>query len=158
MTPRYGRAYGQERAYLSSPFKRSKNMTIIGAIDHEKVMGALYGEWAANGEIFLQFLKESLCPNLESRHVVVMDNVGFHQVNGVKEMIESTGASLMYLPPYHPEFNPIENMWSKIKNSLRTYSARTSSTFKKAIKAAFESVRPEDLTGWFKHAGYVDQF
>ena len=87
MTPLYGRAYGQERAYKSAPFRRSKNMTVIGAIDYEKVIGALYGEWAANGEIFLQFLEGSLCPNLESRHVVVMDNVRFHQVKGVRELI-----------------------------------------------------------------------
>jgi transposase len=158
MRPLYGRALGQERAFLSSPFRRTKNMTIIGAIDYEKVMAATYGQWAANGEIFLQFLEQQLCPKLKPHHVVIMDNVRFHQVTGVRDLIEATGARLIYLPPYHPELNPIENMWSKIKNSLRTSSSRTNRTFKKAIRVAFENIHDSDLQGWFKHAGYLDQF
>ena len=157
MKPIYGRAFGQERAILSSPYRRSKNMTIIGAIGYKKVIAALYGQWAANGEIFLQFLDEQLCPKLQPGNVVVMDNVRFHQVKGVKERIEAMGAKLIYLPPYHPEFNPIENMWSKIKTRLRAISARTSDKFQDAMKIAFESIQPKDLQGWFKHAGYLDQ-
>jgi len=158
MKPIYGRAFGQERAILSSPFRRTKNMTIIGAIDYKDVVSAMYGQWSANGEIFLQFIENQLCPKLKPHHVVVMDNVKFHQVKGVRELIEETGAMLIYLPPYHPELNPIENMCSKIKNSLRTSSARTNRTFKKSIKIAFESIQPKDLLGWFINAGYLDQF
>ena len=112
-------------------------------------MAATYGQWAANGEIFLLFLEKELCPKLKPHHVVIMDNVKFHQVKGVRELIEATGAKLTYLPPYHPELNPIENMWSKVKNKLRTLSARTPRKFKKAMKIAFESVQPNDLVGWF---------
>lgn len=125
MTPLYGRAFGQERAFFSSPFRRTKNMTIIGAIDYENVIAAMYGQWAANGEIFLQFLEQQLCPKLKSHHVVIMDNVKFHQVNGVRELIEDTGAKLIYLPPYHPELNPIENLWSKLKGKLRTLDRKS---------------------------------
>ena len=83
-----------------------------------------------------------------------MDNVSFHKVVGVKEAIEETGAILLYLPPYSPDLSPIENMWSKIKSSLRRLSPRTRGQFKRAIRIAFESVSKKDLVSWFKHCGY----
>ncbi len=95
MRPLYGRAFSQERAVLSSKFRRTKNMTIIGAIDYQKVMAATYGQWAANGEIFIQFLESQLCPKLKPHHVIIMDNIRFHQVKGVRELIEGTGAILV---------------------------------------------------------------
>lgn len=86
-----------------------------------------------------------------------MDNVAFHQVDGVKEAIEKRGARLVYLPPYSPELNPIEPMWGKIKHYLRKASARTFQDFKKAIKTAFEMINKTDLQHWFKHCGYKGQ-
>jgi transposase len=154
MAPLYGRGYGGERVIESVPFNRGNRLTMIGAISFEKVEAAQYGEWAANGEIFLNFITRCLCPVLRSRHVVVMDNVAFHQVRGIKEAIESTGARLVYLPPYSPDLNPIEQMWGKIKNCLRKESARTLNKFAAAIKIAFTSIRSIDLTNWYKHCGY----
>ncbi|NKB46803.1 MAG: hypothetical protein GKR77_03355 [Legionellales bacterium] len=154
MAPRYGRAYGSQRANLSAPYHRGHQITMIGAISIEKIEAALYGQWATNGEVFTHFLEQSLRPMLSSNHVVVMDNVSFHKVQRVHELIQTAGARLVYLPPYHPELNPIEEMWSKIKNKLRQLSARTLSTFQIAIKKAFQDVTQSDLIGWFKHAGY----
>lgn len=154
MAPRYGRAYGKERAMLMAPYQHGNQMTMISAISVEKIEAAMYGQWAANGEIFLTFLEKCLCPVLKPGHVVVMDNVGFHKVAGVDEIIKSTGAELIYLPPYSPELNPIEEMWSKIKGRLRKLSARTVDTFQNAIKFAYESINQFDLKGWFRHAGY----
>jgi transposase len=139
---------------MSSPYVRGCSLTMIGAISIGQVEAAMYGEWSANGEIFLNFLERLLCPNLHSGHAVIMDNVKFHQVKGVKELIESKGARLIYLPPYSPELNPIEEMWSKIKTILRKISARTIRAFGKSIKVAFESVCGNDLDGWFRHSGY----
>jgi len=154
MVPRYGRAQGAERAIITAPYQRGNQITMISAISLEKVEAAMYGSWNANSEIFTIFVEEHLCPVLEKRHVVVMDNVGFHKSEKVISLIESTGAKCVYLPPYHPELNPIEEMWSKIKSILRKLCARDLGNFKKAIRQAFEAIESKDLLGWFQHAGY----
>ena len=157
MRPEYGRGKIGKRITAAVPFNRGSKITMIGAISTLCVEAALYGEWAANTEIFLTFITDCLCPVLRKNHVVVMDNVAFHQAAGVKEAIAATGAKLLYLPPYSPELNPIEMMWSKIKNWLRKKSARTLETFQLAIQSAFKAVITQDLTGWFRHAGYQAQ-
>ena len=154
MHPIYGRGLSGERIVCSAPYQRGHKMTMIGAISVEKVEAAMYGSWAANGEIFTHFLEEFLGPVLDRGKIVIMDNVSFHSAAGVQELIESKGAKLIYLPPYSPELNPIENMWSKIKNSLRKTEARTYPSFSRAIKLAFVSIVASDLKGWFKHCGY----
>lgn len=154
MAPLYGRGYGGERVAEAVPFNRGNRLTMLSAISFEKVEAALYGEWAANGEIFLNFISKRLQPVLKSQHVVIMDNVAFHQVAGVREAIESTGAKLIYLPPYSPDLNPIEQMWGKIKTCLRRESARTLDQFAASIKTAFMSIRSIDLANWYKHCGY----
>jgi transposase len=157
MAPLYGRGYKQARVRYPVPVNRGSRLTLIGAISFQKVEAALYGEWSTNGEIFLNFIEKCLCPVLHKGQVVVMDNVAFHRVSGVKEAIEKMGARLVYLPPYSPELNPIEAMWGKVKTSLRKASARTLDKFKVAIKIAFESVQSTDLNNWFQHSGYSAQ-
>jgi transposase len=127
---------------------------MIGAISTAGVEAAVYGEWSADGEIFLAFVKEQLVPRLTKGKIVIVDNVSFHKVVGVKEAIEETGAILFFLPPYSPDLSPIENMWSKIKSVLRKFAPRTRSQFKKVIRIAFEAVAEQDLISWFKHCGY----
>ena len=158
MAPLYGRAYKKERVRYSVPLNRGSRLTLISAISFQKVQAALYGEWCTNGEIFLNFIEQYLCPVLRSGHVVVMDNVAFHQVAWVKEAVEKTGACLVYLPPYSPQLNPIEQMWGKIKHYLRKASAQTLNDFKKSVKIAFESIESADLGNWFKHCGYMDLY
>ena len=154
MAPRYGRAYGSNRAVISAPYQRGNLISLISAISIHKIEAAMYGQWATNGEIFSHFIEKELLPILEPRHVVVMDNVGFHKSEPIKKLIDSVGARVLYLPPYHAELNPIEEMWSKIKCILRKLSARDIHTFKVAIKKAYEKISQSDLLGWFKHAGY----
>jgi transposase len=154
MAPLYGRAPGGERIFNAVPFNRGNRMTMISAISFEKIEAALYGEWAADGEIFLNFITRCVCPVLRKRHVVIMDNVAFHQVCGVREAIEATGAKLIYLPPYSPDLNPIEQMWGKIKNYLRKEAARTLDKFAVSVKEAFMSIKSADLINWYHHCGY----
>jgi transposase len=154
MAPLYGRAPGGKRAVDAVPFNRGNRLTMLSAISFEKVEAALYGEWAADGEIFLNFIMRCLCPVLQKRHIVIMDNVAFHQVHGVEEAIKSTGAKLIYLPPYSPDLNPIEQMWGKVKTCLRKESARTLDKFAISIKVAFMSIQPTDLANWYRHCGY----
>jgi len=154
MAPLYGRAQGGERVVHAVPFDRGNRITMLSAISFEKIEAALYGEWATDGDIFLNFIVKCLCPVLHKHHVVIMDNVAFHQVCGIREAIEGTGAKLIYLPPYSPDLNPIEQMWGKIKNCLRKESARTLDKFAISIKAAFMKINSTDLTNWYRHCGY----
>lgn len=154
MAPLYGRAKGEERVNVHAPYKRGNKITMISAISINEVEAAFYGEWSADGDIFSHFIENLLCPKLHAEHVIIMDNVKFHKIPEIKKLIEATGAKLVYLPPYSPELNPIEEMWSKIKTILRKLSARTLEKFNDAIKIAFESVTDNDLGGWFRHAGY----
>lgn len=157
MHPIYGRAYGSERATITAPYHRGNYMTILGAISLDGIKAVTYTEGAGNASIFAYFIENFLCPTLHPKNVVVMDNVAFHKSERIKSVIENTGAKLIYSPPYSPEFNPIEEMWSKVKSRLRKISARTKETFKKGIKEALLSITNSDLFGWFNHAGYIDQ-
>lgn len=89
---------------------------MIGAVTCATVLAAMYGEWATNTDIFDHFVGYDLCPVLKPEHVVVLDNIAFHHHINMLKKIESTGARVMYLPPYSPDYSPIKNMWSKIKN------------------------------------------
>jgi len=155
MTSRYARAEGGRRIKMPVPCKRGPQISIIGAISTEKVEAALYGEWATNGEIFLSFIENCLAPKLKKNQIVIMDNVKFHLQASIANKIEEKGAKVVFLPPYSPDFSPIENMWSKIKNSLRKLAPRTLKEFKKSIRIAFEEISKSDLGNWYKHCGYL---
>ena len=154
MESSYARAEGGGRVKMPVPFNRGPQISMIGAVSTEKVEAALYGEWSTNGEIFLTFIETQLVPELKAKHIVVMDNVKFHLQKSVSDAIESTGATVIFLPPYSPDFSPIEHMWSKIKNRLRKLAPRTMKEFKKSIQIAFKEINKSDLLSWFKHCGY----
>jgi len=158
MSNLYARAEGGSRIKMPVPFDRGTQFSMIGAISINKVEAALYGEWATNGDIFHIFVEKILLPKLKPKHIVIMDNVKFHLQARIKETIESVGAKIIFLPPYSPDLNPIENMWSKIKNTLRKLAPRTARSFKKCIKVAFEEVSKNDLVGWYAHCGYRGGF
>lgn len=157
MHPIYGRAFGKTRATISTPYHRGNYMTIIGAISLNKIESIAYTEGSGNTSIFVSFIENFLLPILRNGNIVVMDNVSFHKSETIKNLIESKGAKIIYSPPYSPELNPIEEMWSKVKNSLRKLSARTKYKFKEAIEKSLLAITKTDLSGWFKHSGYIDQ-
>ena len=150
----YARALKGERVNLPKPFIRGSKISLIGAISTENVEAALYGEWSTNGNIFEHFLEHSLVPKLTSEHIVLMDNVGFHKNERVREIIEATGAKVDYLPPYSPEMNPIELTWSFVKKIIKELEPRNMKQFAKSLKLALEQINPQKLVGWFAHAGY----
>lgn len=155
MTLPYARAQGGNRIHMSAPANRGAHISMIGAISTQSVEGALYGEWSTNGDIFYQFCESQLIGMLKPGYTVIMDNIGFHKAKRVKALIEATGAKLEFLPEYSPDLNPIEPMWSKIKNLIKQCEPRTLSEFKKVIKNAFYSITIENLTAWFTHCGYT---
>jgi len=155
MAREYARIVGGERIKMPLPTKHGPKLSIIGAISVDKVVASMYGEWSADGEIFATFIEKCLVPTLSVGKIVLLDNIPFHKNKRIKEAIEATGAKIRFLPPYSPDFSPIENMWSKIKSILRKYAPRTLGDFKKAIKKAFLSISSTDLLGWFRHCGYT---
>ena len=108
-----------------------------------------------DGEIFAAYVEQVLAPALRSGDVVVMDNLSAHKRPQVRRLIEAAGATVLYLPPYSPDFNPIEMIWSKVKRLLRSFAARTIDALHEAFGGAFAAVTPADVLGCFRHCGYA---
>ncbi|MEY2830794.1 MAG: hypothetical protein RLZZ574_52, partial [Cyanobacteriota bacterium] len=135
MVSLYARAIIGQRAYSKRPLQKGKNISLIGAMTLEDgFLTGLSFEGGTNGDTFLWFIEKILVPQLWSGAVVVMDNLPAHKVQGVTEAIASVGAKVIYLSPYSPDFNPIENLWSKLKAYLRSIEARTQDTLHDAIR------------------------
>ena len=115
---------------------------------------AMSVEGATDGAAFEAYVKPFLLPTLEEGQVVVMDNLQVHKSARVRTLIESAGASILFLPPYSPDFSPIEEAFSKIKAILRKLEARTQEALVEAIGQALDAVSQEDALGWFSHCGY----
>ncbi len=154
MTRRYGRSKGKQRVVDSTPLNTPKTTTLLSSIrlDGTTVRTAFQG--ALNKERFLEYLRNVLVPRLREGDVVVMDNLGSHKVSSVAELIRSAGAEPLYLPPYYPDFNPIEKMWSKLKAYFRKLKLRSVELLQKAIPMAFRTISTSDTHGWFAIAGY----
>ena len=129
-------------------------LTTLGALTLRGIVGAMTVESATDGEVFLAYLEQVLGPQLQAGDVVVMDNLSAHKVAGVRELITARGAELLYLPPYSPDFNPIEQCWSKVKLILRTLKARTAEALEQAVAQALAAITPENARAWFAHCGY----
>ncbi len=155
MTRRYGRALSGERVREATPAGHWSTLTLLGALTSRGVLASMTVESPTDGEVFLAYLEEVLCPCLEPGQIVIADNLSAHKVDGVRERIEATGAMLLYLPPYSPDFNPIEQAWSKIKQHLRATKARTLDRLESAVAQALSSVTSQDAHGWFRHCGYA---
>ena len=155
MTRFYGRIIGGERLHESVPGGCWDTTTIISSIRFDGSVAAMTVDGATDAEVFKIYISKILCPTLCSNDIVIMDNLSSHKVSGVRELIEETGAALLYLPPYSPDFNPIEKMWSKIKASLRKTKAHSPKALEQAISNAFYSITDSDAKGWFSSCGYA---
>ena len=155
MTRRYGRARRGERVGEGTPCGHWRTLTVLGAIRASGWVATMTIEAATDGEIFLAYVEQVLCPQLEPGDVVVMDNLAAHKVEGVRGLIESRGAQLRYLPPYSPDFNPIEKCWSKVKQLLRGVKARSLPTLELAVTDALDAVTPQNIQACFRHCGYA---
>jgi len=154
MTRRYGRAFGGERVREANPAGHWKTLTLLGAMSLEGLVATMTVEAPTDREVFLAYLEHALCPRLQTGDVVVMDNLSSHKVAGVRELIQAAGAELLYLPPYSPDFNPIEKCWSKLKQALRSAKARSVDALQQAISEAIPSISSSNAQAWFHHCGY----
>ncbi|CAA9558710.1 Transposase [uncultured Synechococcales cyanobacterium] len=154
MTRRYARSPKGTRAYGHCPQQRGSNVTLIGAIALQGMVGAMNFPGGTDALAFETYLTQVLLPNLWPGACVVMDNLPAHKVARVREIIEDVGARLVYLSPYSPDFNPIENCWSKVKQFLRSRAARTYAELDQAITDALAALTNRDIIGWFTHCCY----
>ena len=151
MTRRYARSVRGSRAYNHAPYGRGQNVTLIGAMALRGLVGEITFPGATDALAFKTYVTQVLVPNLWTGACVVMDNLPAHKVNGIREAIEAVGATVIYLSPYSPDFSPIENCWSKIKEFLRARAARTYAQLDQAITDALAAVTTQDIIGWFTH-------
>ena len=154
MARRYGRASRGVRVHDAVPVNYGPNLTIIGAVTLRGLEAVMTIPGSTTGAVFLAYLHEVLGPKLRAGQVVVMDNLSAHKVQGVREAIEERGARLLYLPPYSPDFNPIEKAWSKLKSNLRTARARSIEALVDAIGEAMKTITDSNCEGWFRSCGY----
>jgi transposase len=154
MTRRYGRAESGQRVSEGTPCGHWRTLTVLGAVRLSGWVATMTIESATDGDVFLGYMEHVLCPQLSKDDIVVMDNLSAHKVTGVRELIEGRGAELRYLPPYSPDFNPIENCWSKIKQSLRTAKARSVEALEIGLAQALSTLTQENIQGCFKNCGY----
>ena len=154
MTPLYGRAAPGERVIGSVPQNYGENLTLIGSLSASGLEALMTVNGATDGEVFRAYVEQVLVPTLGKGEVVVMDNLGAHKVRGIREAIEAKGATVLYLPPYSPDLNPIEKCWSKLKTALRAIGARSREALEEAISKVIKSVSKADALAWFAHCGY----
>jgi transposase len=158
MTRLRARAPKDKRAYGKVPRNRGKNTTLIAAIALEGAMGRpMTVEGATDALAFEAYVGHFLAPSLREGQVVVLDGLGAHRTERVRELIEGRGADVVFLPSYSPDLNPIEKAFSKTKQLVRKARARTREALIDAIARALAAFTPEDATGWFAHAGHRAQ-
>ena len=154
LAPIYGYAPRNERLHLPLPRNRGKSTTLLSSMTTGGMGPSLAVEGASTARVFETYVEKVLVPSLRAGQIVVMDNLSAHRPRRIRELIEQQGCELLYLPAYSPDYNPIEEAFSKIKNLLRKAAARSKEALVEAIGQALSAVTAEDALGYFEHAGY----
>lgn len=152
--PRYGWAPIGEKAPGKGTHGRWETMTMIGAVALDGFRGFLTIDSGTTSEVFNAFVEKQLVPNLRRGDVVVMDNLSSHKNPTARKLIEDAGAKILFLPPYSPEFNPIEKVWGKLKDIIRRLPSKTRELFDKAVAAAMRQISTTNIREWTAFAGY----
>ncbi len=153
-TPTYSRAPRGARAPGSAPRNNGVNHTVVTARPPTGMLPGLTVDGGMTGQAFAVYVERGLAPRLRPGQIVVMDNLRAHFHPRVRALIEAQGAEMWHLPAYSPDFNPIEEAFSKVKAQLRRVQARTEETLRAATWAALRTITPRDAAGWFQHCGY----
>lgn len=155
MTRLWGRAPRGERVQEATPDGRWQVLTTLGTMSLRGMEAVMTVASATDGDVFHAYVEQVLCVTLQAGDVVVMDNLSAHKVAGIRELMAARGAQLVYLPPYSPDLNPIEQAWSKFKQFLRTAKARTAEALDQAITEALKTITADNAQAWFRHCGYA---
>ena len=154
-TPTHARAPRGQRAYASAPRNRGENKTVLASLSLAGVGPTLRFDGPMTTSRFEGYIRHVLAPILRPGQIVVADNLRAHHSERARAAIEARGAHLWHLPPYSPDFNPIEEAFSKLKAFLRRAQARTDEALRAATWAALASITPDDIAAWFSHGGYL---
>jgi transposase len=154
LAPLYAWSPKGERAFASVPRNWGKNITLLASMTLEGMGECLAVEGSTTTAVFEAYLERVLVPSLRPGQVVVMDNLSAHKGSRVRDLIESKGCELLYLPPYSPDFNPIEEAFAKIKGLLRKAEARSREVLIEAMGRALEALKARDARNFFEHCGY----
>ena len=154
MTRNRGRAPRGQRVREATPQSHWQTLTILAALTTRGLQAPMTIPEPTDGDIFLAYVEQVLCPKLRPGDMVIMDNLSAHKVAGVRELIEAVEARRLYLPPYSPDLNPIEPAWSKVKQALRSLKARTSEALESAVAEALNAITAANAIAWFSHCGY----
>jgi transposase len=154
MTRAYGRAPKGQRCIAAVPQGHWKTTTFIAALRVNQISAPLVLDGPMDGKAFLGYVRQCLCPTLQPGDIVSADNLPSHKVAGVRQAIEARGASLRLLPPYSPDFNPIEKLFAKLKALLKKAAQRTVEGLWQEIGVLLDTVSPEECANYFRAAGY----
>ncbi len=155
LSPLYAWSRRGQRARGSVPRNRGPNTTLLSSMSLEGMGPSLAVVGSTTAEVFEVYVEKVLAPSLQRGQLVVMDNLSSHKGKRVRELIEERGCELVYLPPYSPDLNPIEEAFSKIKGFIRKAEARTREALVEAMGAAISAVTARDARGFFEHCGYA---
>jgi transposase len=151
----YARAEGGKRAHGTVPNRHYRKLTLLGGLSTTGLVAMMTIEAATNQDVFLAFVREVLVPELRPGQIVVLDNLSPHKAPAVLKAIEDAGCKMKFLPPYSPDFSPIEPCWSKLKTLLRGIGARTIDALQGALVSTMDRVSVTDARNWFTHCGYA---
>ncbi len=154
LSPLYAYSPKGQRAHVRVPRNRGPNTTLISSMTTEGMGPSMAVEGATTARVFEAYVERVLAPSLRRGQIVIMDNLSAHKTDRVRELIERRGCELLYLPPYSPDLNPIEEAFSKIKGLLRKVEARSREALVEAMGVALSAVSGQDVQGFFEHAGY----
>ncbi len=154
LAPLYGYSPRGQRAFFKIPRNRGANTTLLSSMSLEGMGPSVAIEGSTTKEVFEVYIEHFLAPTLREGQVVVMDNLSAHKGERIRKLIEHRGCELLYLPPYSPDLNPIEEAFSKVKRLLRVIGARTKEALVEAIGKALDAVGAWDARGFFTHCGY----
>jgi transposase len=154
LTRLYGWAPHDRRASGSVPRNHGKNTTLVAALTPDGLQTPWLIEGAMDTATFEWYITEQLAPTLRPGQVVVLDNLSAHKAESIRQAIEARGCELLFLPPYSPDFTPIEQAFSKLKAILRGLGARTREALEEAVRLAIDAITRADAAAWFAHAGY----
>jgi len=155
MVREYGRSPCGERCIDSAPCGHWQTTTLIAGLRWQGVSAPAVLDGPIDGASFLAWVEQFLCPALGPGDVVIADNLQSHKVAGVQEAIEAVGATILYLPPYSPDFNPIEKLFSKVKSLLKKAAERTQEALWQEIDHLLDGISPDECANYFKSAGYA---
>jgi transposase len=155
MTRLYGRAKKSERVNDYTQDVRFERTSVISTMRLDGSQAPLMFKGTLDGNTFATYTEKVLAPTLKEGDIVILDNLTSHKVEGALKPIYEKGASVLFLPPYSPDYNPIELGWSKMKSVLRKLKAATFDELVKAMKSALDNVSASDISNWFKHCGYI---